>query len=57
MIWVKEGRTYKSGEYEIEKVASKWVVFLNRGDRFPIQKTSSRVLAQQYAEKHYFRVA
>lgn len=57
MIWVKSQKTHKSGEYEIERVATKWVVFLNRGERFPIQKTTSLALAKQYAEKHYFRVA
>ena len=57
MNWVKEGKIYRSGEYEIEKVASKWVVFLNREERFPIQKQTSLSLAKSYAERHYFRVA
>ena len=64
MTWLKREKSRNSGtrsvmfsgEYEIEKVASKWVVFLNRGDRFPIHKTNTLKGAKGYAERHYFRL-
>ena len=59
MVWVKKGKAYYWGQYEIEKQGSKWVVFFNPVgfDRYPIQKCKKICEAKNFSEKHHYRVA
>jgi hypothetical protein len=57
MNWIKEGKIYKNGVYEIEKVKSKWVVFWNRMERPAIHKAKSLDEAKIFCEGHLFRIA
>ena len=58
MNWAKEDKMYVWGQYQIKKMASKWVVFMVASDSvYPIHKASSLKGAKAFVEKHYFRVA
>ena len=58
MNWLKLNGIHCSNQYEVEKVATKWVVFMYKGEeRFPIHKAKTLTEAKTFAVRHFFRVA
>ena len=58
MNWIKSNGIYCANRYEVEKVATKWVVFMYKGDdRFPIHKAKTLEDAKSFATMHFFRIA
>lgn len=58
MNWFKLNGIHCSNQYEVEKIASKWVVFMYKDEeRCPIHKAKTLADAKTFATMHYFRIA